>query len=169
MKTPTRSLLSLAAVAVLLVACGTAGASDPDPSIAPSEAPTPTFEPSEAPSEAPAETPAGQPVPSGTFTFTEGEVADGPGIPLAEALAGDLSQPILVRGTLFRDEDGKVWFAESVTDASVPTFSDLRLAVANYPTDGPTWDMADAEFTGLQEVNGIRFFDDTKLYGTITP
>jgi hypothetical protein len=171
MKIPTRSILGLSVVAVLLVACGAAG--DPDPSTAPSETPTPTLEPSVPPSEAPAETPdetpGGAPVPSGTFTFTEGAVVDGPGIPLAEALEGDLSQPILVRGTLYRDADGNVWFAESVTDASVPTFSDLRLAVANYPTDGPTWDMADAEIKGLQEVNGIRFFEDTKLYGTITP
>ena len=26
-----------------------------------------------------------------------------------------------------------------------------------------------SDITGLQEVNGIRFFEDTKLYGTITP
>jgi hypothetical protein len=167
MKIPTRSLLGLSAVAVLLVACGTAG--DADPSITPSDTPIPTVQPSVPPSEAPAETPGGAPVPSGTLTFTEGAVVDGPGTPLAEALEGDLSQPILVRGTLFLDTDGKVYFADSVTDASVPTFSDLRLAVANYPTDGPTWDMADAEITGLQEVNGIRFYEDTKLYGTITP
>ena len=167
MKTPPRSLLGLSAVAVLLVACGTAG--DADPSITPSDTPIPTVQPSVPPSEAPAETPGGAPVPSGTLTFTEGAVVDGPGTPLAEAMEGDLSQPILVRGALFLDADGKVYFAESVTDASVPTFSDLRLEVANYPTDGPTWDMADAEITGLQEVNGIRFFEDTKLYGTITP
>ena len=171
MKIPTRSLLGLSAVAVLLAACGTAG--NPSPSIPPSDTPTPPSQPSEAPAETPVETPdetpGGAPVPSGTLTFTEGAVVDGPGTPLAEALEGDLSQPILVRGTLFLDTDGKVYFAESVTDAAVPTFSDLRLAVANYPTDGPTWDMADAEITGLQEVNGIRFYEDTKLYGTITP
>lgn len=175
MKIPTRSILGLSVVAAVLVACGATG--DPDPSIAPSERPSPTVQPSlppseapvETPAETPAETPGGAPVPSGTFTPSDGAVVDGPGIPLAEALDGDLTQPILVRGTLFRDAGGNVWFAESVTDASVPTFSDLRLAVANYPTDGPTWDMADAEIKGLQEVNGIRFFEDAKLYGTITP
>ena len=167
MKLPTRSILGLSATAVLLVACGAAG--DPDPSTAPSDTPTPTVQPSAPASEAPAETPGGAPVPSGTLTFTEGAVVDGPGTPLAEALQGDLSQPILVRGTLFLDTDGNVYLAESVTDPSVPTFSDLRLAVANYPTDGPTWDMADAAITGLQEVNGILFYEDTKLYGTITP
>ena len=170
MKNSIRSVLILTAVAILLVACGTAaspsGSADPSPSspaapsVAPSEAP---------PSEEPTETPAGEPVPSGTLTFAEGAVVDGPGVPLAEALEGDLSQPLLVRGTVFLDEDGNVWMADSITDASVPTFSDIRVRVANYPTDGPTWDMADADITGLQEVNGIRFFEDTKLYGTITP
>jgi hypothetical protein len=29
--------------------------------------------------------------------------------------------------------------------------------------------MAEADVTGLQEVNGIRFFEDTKLHRTITP
>lgn len=169
MKTQLRSLFALTTAAVLLAACGTVGVGDPNPSISPSSTPTPTVEPSRAPSETPAETPDGAPVPSGTLTFTEGAVVDGPGTPLAEAMEGDLSQPMLVRGTLFLDADGKVYLAESVTDASVPTFSDLRLAVANYPTDGPTWDMADADITGLQEVNGIRFFEDTRLYGTITP
>lgn len=170
MKNSIRSVLILTAVAILLVACGTAaspsGSADPSPSTpaAPSEAP------SEAPpSEEPTETPAGEPVPSGTLTFAEGAVVDGPGVPLAEALEGDLSQPVLVRGTVFLDEDGNVWMADSITDKSVPTFSDIRVRVANYPTDGPTWDMADAAITGLQEVNGIRFFEDTKLYGTITP
>lgn len=175
MKTSIRSFLALTTLAIVLAACGTSGAGDPDPSASPSDAPSvePSVPPSEAPAETPTETPAespgGEPVPSGTLTFTEGAVVDGPGTPLAEALKGDLSQPILVRGTLFLDADGKLYFAESVTDASVPTFSDLRLSVANYPTDGPTWDMADADITGLQEVNGVRFFEDTKLYGTITP
>lgn len=170
MKNSIRSVLILTAVAILLVACGTAespsGSADPSPSspAAPSEAP-----PSAPPSEEPTETPAGEPVPSGTLTFSDGAVVDGPGIPLAEALEGDLSQPLLVRGTVFLDEDGTVWMADSTTDASVPTFSDIRVRVANYPTDGPTWDMADAAITGLQEVNGIRFFEDFKLYGTITP
>jgi hypothetical protein len=28
--------------------------------------------------------------------------------------------------------------------------------------------MADADVTGLQEANGILFFEDTRLYGTIS-
>jgi hypothetical protein len=170
MKNSIRSAMILTAVAILLVACGTAaspsGSADPSPSTpaAPSEAPPSEAPPSEEPSEHP-----GEPVPSGTLTFADGAAVDGPGVPLADALEGDLSQPLLVRGTVFLDENGDVWMADSITDASVPTFGDIRVRVANYPTDGPTWDMADAEITGLQEVNGIRFFEDTKLYGTITP
>ncbi|HEX7172230.1 MAG TPA: hypothetical protein VF365_06440 [Candidatus Limnocylindria bacterium] len=165
MKNTIRSLLILIAAAVLLVACGTSAT----PSASADPSPSAPATPSEAPSDEPTETPDGAPVPSGTLTAVDGAVVDGPGIPLAEALEGDLSQPLLVRGTLFLDEDGTVWMADSITDASVPIFGDIRVRVANYPTDGPTWDMADAEITGLQEVNGIRFYEDTKLYGTITP
>jgi hypothetical protein len=160
MKTSIRSTLVLAALAIVMAACGTTGASDPDPTASPSSPATPTVAPSEAPS--------ASPEPAGTLTVADGAVADGPGISLADAMAGDLSQPVLVRGTLFMDADGAIFFADSLADASVPTFGDLRLAVDNYPTGGPTWDMADADITGLQEVNGIRFFEDTKLYGTIS-
>ena len=153
MTTTLRSVLILAALATVLVACGTAsapsGSADPSPSTpgAPSQEPSVEPEPSEDP---------GEPVPSGTLTVADGAVVDGPGTPLSEALEGDLSLPLLVRGTVFLDADGNVWMADSITDASVPTFSDIRVQLANYPTDGPTWDMADAAITGLQEVNGIR-------------
>jgi hypothetical protein len=98
----------------------------------------------------------------------DGAVPGGPGISLSDAMAGDLSQPVLVRGTLFKGPDGAVFFADSLADPAVPTFGELRLRVENYPTDGPTWDIADAEITGLQEANGILFFEDTQLYGTIS-
>jgi hypothetical protein len=42
------------------------------------------------------------------------------------------------------------------------------VAVAHYPTDSPTWDLDDAEVTGLREANRMRFFAVTKLYGTIS-
>ena len=158
MTTSIRTFLGLSAVAIVLAACGT-GTSAPPSGDAP---------PSAAPSEAPAETPAGTPEVAGTFTVADGMVVDGPGASLTEVLAGDIAQPVLVRGSLFLDTDGQVYLAESLTDAAVPEFADLRVAVANYPTDGPTWDMADADLTGLQEVNGIRFYEDTKLYGTIS-
>lgn len=181
-----RFLLAAVALATLLAACGVSGNPIPsdtpstpaDPSVPPREPapsepapsePEPSDTPIERPSEPPAPSQPGAPVPSGTLTAADGAAVDGPGVLLSEALAGDLSDSIFVRGVIFRDADGVVWMADSVLDASVPTFSNVRVRVANYPTDGPTWDMADADVTGLQEVNGIRFFDDTKLYGTITP
>ena len=169
MNKPVRLLLLAAALATILAACGTAAdpSSSEDPSVESSQ-PAPSEAPSEQPSE-PAPSQPGAPVPSGTLTMADGAIADGPGVPLSEVLAGDLTNPVLVSGVLFLDEDGVVWMADSVVDASVPTFGDVRVKVENYPTDGPTWDMADAEITGLQEVNGIRFYEDTKLYGTITP
>ena len=161
MTTSLRTSLILAVLAVVLVACSTNAVATPSPTEAPSSPAAPTDTP--APSD------QGGEVPSGTLTAADGAVVDGPGVSLSETLAGDLSEPVLVSGVLWLDEDGTVWLADEVTDASVPTFSDVRVQVANYPTDGPTWDMADADLTGLQEVNGIRFYEDTKLYGTITP
>jgi hypothetical protein len=160
MKNSIRSTLAVTAIAILLAACAAGTA---DPSVSPDQ-PTPSV----APTEAPAASPDASPEPVATLTVADGAVVDGPGTPLADALAGDLSQPILVRGTLFLDADGNVYMADSLVDGATPEFGDTRVAVDNYPTDGPTWDMADADVTGLQEANGIRFFEDTKLYGTIS-
>jgi hypothetical protein len=137
-------------------------------SAAPAADPTPSSTPQPSSSLAPSETPKPAPTIAGTLTVADGMVVDGPGTPLADALAGDLTQPVLVRGALFLDTDGKVYLADAVTDQAAPEFGDLRVAVDNYPTDGPTWDMANASDIGLQEANGIRFFADTKLYGTIS-
>jgi hypothetical protein len=162
MKTPIRSILALTAIAIILAACAQTAVD-----------PTPSVEPSTPPSQAPAETPAqseapdASPEPIGVVTIQEGAVADGPGVPLADAIEGDLSEPLLVVGTMVRDADGQLFFTDSVTDAAEPTFGDLRLRVDNYPTDGPTWDLADAEITGLQEANGIRFYEDSRFYALI--
>jgi hypothetical protein len=160
-----RSILALTAVALILAACSqTAVNSTPSvepsspPSVAPSEAPAETPEPSQAPA---------SPEPIGVLTVQEGAVADGPGTPLADAIEGDLSEPVLVVGTMVLDADGQLFFTDSVTDATAPSFGDLRLTVENYPTDGPTWDVADAEITGLQEANGVRFYEDAKFYAAI--
>lgn len=161
-----RFILAMTALAILLAACA-AGSGNPSgtpepatPSVAPSEAP-------ESPAGSP-DDPDASPAPMGTLTAADGAAVDGPGTPLEEALAGDLSQPILVRGTLFLDADGTVYLADSLVDATTPEFGNVRVVVENYPTDGPTWDMAEAAITGLQEANGILFFEDTKLYGTIS-
>ncbi len=167
MKTPFRSILGLSVIAVIIAACGTSPATADDPTPPPSSAPSAPA-PSEAPEETPEATPTASPEPVGTLTVTDGAAVSGPGAPLSEALDGDLSQPVLVRGTLFMTTDGELFFAESLEDATMPTFGELRVRVENYPTDGPTWDMDDAEITGLQEANGVLFFEDTRLYGTIS-
>jgi hypothetical protein len=161
MKNTLRSLVSLSAIALLVAACASTGTGDGSAGADPSSA--------AAPSESPEESLDASPEPVGTLTVADGEGAiDGPGLTIDEALAGDVSQPVLVRGTLFLDTDGQLYLADSVTDSSAPEFGPLRLHVANYPADGPTWDMADADVTGLQEANGILFFEDTRLYGTIS-
>jgi hypothetical protein len=160
-KTTARPLLALAAIALLLAACAaptspTSSAGATPPPAAPSASDGATDEP------------AASPAPVGTLTVADGAVVDGPGTPLAEALAGDLSQPDLVRGTLFLDTDGKVYLADSLTDAAAPSFGETRILVENYPTSGPTWDISQGEVIGLSEANGILFFEDTRLYGTIS-
>ena len=162
MNLPIRSILALSVLVVVLAACGTTGG-------APVSTPVPTApaEPTAAPSQAPEETPAANPTVVGTLTQIGASVS-GPGEPLADALAGDLSQPVFARGVLFLDTDGQVYLADSLIDASVPTFGNLRVRLADYPTDGPTWDIANAELTGIQEANGIPFYADTMIYGTIS-
>lgn len=168
MKTSTRSILAITALAIILAACAQAAA-DPTPSVAPStppsQAPAETPEPTDTPEAS--EAPEPSPEPIGVLTIQEGAVVDGPGTPLAEALDGDLSQPVFVVGTMVLDADGQLFFADAVTDAAAPTFGELRLRVDNYPTDGPTWDLADADITGLQEANGVRFYEDAKFYAVI--
>jgi hypothetical protein len=156
MKTTAKMLATLATLSILLVACATTS---------PAATPTPT---APAASDDTTDEPTGSPAPVGTLTVADGAVVDGPGTPLTDALAGDLSQPVLVRGVLFLDTDGTVYLADSLTDATEPTFGETRVRVENYPTSGPTWDISQGELIGLQEANGILFFEDTKLYGTIS-
>lgn len=164
-----RTALIISTLAVVLAACGAAETADPTESAV---QPTPATE-SEAPaSEAPEASvaPSGDTggTPSGTLTVV-GAAVDGPGEPLTEALARDTSEPVFARGVLWLDDNGDVWLADEVVDASVPTFSDVRVQVEGYPNDGPTWDIDDPNVTGLQEVNGVLFYEDAKIYGTVTP
>ena len=169
MKTSIRSLLVLASLAIVLVACGTTpGASDPGSSVGASSTPLPSVPTSHPPSDGPSDEPEPSPTPAGTLTIV-GAAVDGPGTPLAEALQGSLAEPVFVNGVIFLDIEGNVWFADSLVDASVPTFGDVRVRVEGFPNDGPTWDMDDPNVVGLQEANGILFKEDAQLYGTVTP
>ena len=160
MKTSIRSFLVLSAIAIVLAACGTVAPSSP-PSNEPTSSPPTSVAPSEAPSDAPEETPVPAPEVIGTLTIVPAAV-DGPGESLAAALAGDLSQPVFVRGFVFKDTDGQVYFADEMTG------SEQRVRIAGYPTDGPTWDLGDAGLTGLQEADGVLFYEDAAVYGTVS-
>ena len=156
MKTPIRQLLALSAVAFVLAACTSVAPTSPsaDPSATPT--PTPTSAPSDAPSEAPAETPDTVSDVIGTLTIAPGAV-DGPGISLASAMASNTSDPVFVRGFLIKDTDGQVYFADSMTDGP-------RILVIGYPADGPMWD---AGTYGLQEADGVLFYEGSAIYGTL--
>ena len=173
-----RSIIALSILVIVLAACGTAAGAPTSPSQAPSpsQPAAPTVEPSAEPTVEPTVEPAETPVPApeqrevaGTITVYPGAFS-GPGGTIAEALAngptGD-EIPTLVNGVLFRDTDGTVYLATSVSDVTVPTFETPMLKVLNTPNDGPGWDMANAELLGLEEANGIVFKQGSQVLGTL--
>ena len=175
MTLPIRSILALSVLVIVLAACGTtigAPASEtPSPSqpVAPSVAPS--VEPSVAPSVEPSESPAPaaqEREVAGTITVAE-MAFSGPGASIQEALDTAYSgeYPSLVNGVLFRDTDGTVYLATSVSDITVPTFDAPLLEVLNTPNDGPSWDMANAELLLLEEANGIIFRQESQILGYI--
>lgn len=177
----TRSILALAIVTFILVACGqtvAAPASEspkptqpnvPSPTAEPTVEPTakptakPTAQPTEAPSEAPADEARDV---AGTITVAEAAFS-GPGATIQEALNNGASgeYPTLVNGVIFRDTDGTIYLASSISDATTPTFEGPMLEVLNAPNDGASWDMANAELLGLEEANGIVFNRNVQVLG----
>ncbi|MGH2382491.1 MAG: hypothetical protein ACRDG7_14910 [Candidatus Limnocylindria bacterium] len=177
---PIRSILALTILVIVLAACGTtigAPASEAPP---PSEPAAPSVEPSVKPSVEPSVKPSVQPSvqPSeapadeerdvaGTITVAEGMAFSGPGGTIQEVLdigpSGEY--PTLVNGVLFRDTDGTVYLASSVSDITAPAFEAPMLEVLNTDNDGPSWDMANAELLGLEEANGIVFRQESQILG----
>ena len=172
MNLPIRSFLALTTLTIVLAACGTTVTAPTSEKPAPSEpaVPTadPTVEPTEKPAEQPTEDPSDEREVDGIITVYPG-VASGPGGSIQDALdsgpSGDL--PVLVNGVLFRDVDGRIFLATAVSDSGAPTFDGPMLEVIDYPNDGPSWDMANAELLGLQEVNGVVFKESAQILGTI--
>ena len=102
-------------------------------------------------------------------TITVAEMAfSGPGGTIQEALdngpTGD-EVPTLVNGVLFRDTDGTIYLASSVSDTAAPTFEGPMVEVLNIENDGDSWDMANAELLGLEEANGIVFNQNAQVLG----
>ena len=162
MNLPIRSFIGLTILVIVLAACGTATGTPSSEAPTPSQPASPSADPSVEPSEAPVEREI-------AGIITQAEMAfSGPGGTIAEALAngptGD-EVPTLVNGVLFRDTDGTIYLATSVSDVSGPTFEAPMLKVLNTPNDGPSWDMANADDLGLQEANGIVFREDAQVLG----
>ena len=172
MTLPIRSTLALSILVIVLAACSSTAGAPSSPSASPTAVPTaePTAEPTADPSVAPTETPA--PVTeereiAGIITAAE-MAFSGPGGTIQEALdngptGNDL--PTLVNGVLFRDTDGTIYLASALSDESVPSFDAPLLEVRNFPNDGPTWDMANADAIGLEEANGIVFKPNSQVLG----
>ena len=158
-----RTLLILSITTIAVAACGTTA----DAPASPTPEPTQPVSPSVQPSEAPAESPDEEREVEGTITVAE-MAFSGPGGTIAEALAngstGD-ETPTLVNGVLFRDTDGKIYLATSVSDESAPTFEGPMLEVLNMDNEGDSWDMANAEVLGLEEANGIVFMQNAQVLG----
>jgi hypothetical protein len=70
-----------------------------------------------------------------------------------------------VNGVIFRDADGTIYLATSVSDVTVPTFEAPMLKVIGYANDDEGWDMANAELLGLEEANGIVFRQNSQILG----
>ena len=169
MTLPIRTILALSVLVIVLAACGTTIGAPASPAPSPSEPAAPSVEPSVAPSVEPSQSPAPADVErevAGTITVAE-MAFSGPGASIQEALDTAYSgeYPSLVNGVLFRDADGTVYLATSVSDTTVPAFDAPLLEVLNTPNDGPSWDMANAELLLLEEANGIIFRQASQVLG----
>ena len=161
-------LLIAPLLAVVLAACGTATA-NPDSSEEPA-APSPTVSP--APTVAPEPTDSPEPTAppatgDGTITIVGGGSVGGPGGSIGDALDADLDQPMLVNGVLLKDLDGKIWLCDSLTDTTPVACDGLVLEVLEYPTGGAEWDLEHADDTGLQESEGVLYFEFNQLFGVV--
>lgn len=167
-----RSILALSVLAIILVACGTNAGSSPSEAPSPSQPATPSVEPSAEPTEEPTAEPSATPEAverdvAGTITVAE-MAFSGPGATIQEALdngptGNDL--PALVNGVIFRDLDGTIYLASSISDTSAPTFEGPMLEVLNMDSDGPSWDIENADLNGLEEANEILFRQNAQVLG----
>lgn len=172
---PFRSILALSVVAIVLAACGTTIGAPASEAPAPTQPATPVVVPSEEPTAEPV-APSEPAAPAdeerdvdGVITVYPGTVS-GPGGSIQDALdngSDDPDMPSLVNGVLFRDTDGRIYLATSVSDVSVPTFDGPMLEVLEYPNDGPMWDMENAEMLGLEEAGGIVFQQGAQILGIV--
>jgi len=161
---PVRSFLGLSILVVSLAACGTAASPSAEPS---TPAATEPADPSATPADEPSEEPTTGREVAGTITMVGGMIMDGPGESIGEAIAAGRAEPTLVNGVLFMDTDGTIYLASGLADASTPTFEGPMLEVIGFPENVSDWDPEKAAVTGLQEANGILFFEARQLQGIV--
>lgn len=164
--------LPLLIIAVALAACTGVAPGTTNPT------PTPTEEP--APTEEPTPTPTEEPIPTEPATLTLGDfgVADGPGESVSHAIANAGDEPRLVNGILLKGIDGDVWLCEALADTSTPECAEPRLFIPNYPedlviVDGEEYYSVFARDqpveTNLQERDGVRWVEDSQIFGVVRP
>lgn len=159
MTIPTRSFLAVPVLVLALAACtGTTNESADDAS----QSAAPTSPAAEAPSESPHDATA-----HGTFTMVDGVSAGGPGVDVADAIAAANPEPVLVNGVLLMDLDGTIWLCESLSESSPPGCGGEGLRVIGYPEGTADWDLEGAAVTGLQEADGVLYFETAQLYGVV--
>jgi hypothetical protein len=164
MQTSARFTFALPILVIALAACAATPAATPSASPTPEVTPSPSAPESETPSETPA---AEAPEADGTITVERGAIADGPGASITQALEAGLSEPNLVNGVLVLDTEGNLWFVDAIAETSPLTFEGAVLQVLNYPDSPDMWDPANAEVTGLQERDGVLYFEDMQIYGVV--
>ena len=106
----------------------------------------------------------------GTLVIIDGAAVDGPGLPIADALANaGRGEPQLVSGVLLMDTGGVIWLCGALEPTSPPSCGSPRLRVENYPEGTADWDLGSADITGLQEKDGVMWFENSKLFGEVQP
>ncbi|MGH2392959.1 MAG: hypothetical protein ACRDGH_05605 [Candidatus Limnocylindria bacterium] len=105
----------------------------------------------------------------GEINVREAGVADGPGVSIAEAIAADAHEPLLVNGILFQDADGVIWLCSALLESSPPGCAEPKLKALNFPSEVGDLDPANADVTGLQQDGDVRWIEDYQLFGVAEP
>ena len=85
---------------------------------------------------------------------------------IADAIANPNNEPVLVNGVLLMDPDGTIWLCESL-NSSPAGCGGQGLRVIGYPEGTADWDLENAGDTGLQEADGVLYFETAQLYGVV--
>ena len=162
MNLPIRPTLGLLILVFALAACGSTADASPSTPANPS---TPA-EPSAPASVEPDATPVPAADADGTFTIIPDVAVTGPGISVAEAIAAGGGDTI-IEAYLVRTVEGDLYVCDELADGATVACGSPMLQVLGLPSDGATWDPANAETTGLLEADGVLYFESSYLYGTV--